>query len=130
MAYFENLLQLLNDMLSGYLTLKITILWIYILLLIAGGLMGYIKAKSKASIIASSISALPLILVGLKILPSSLASILLGVLLILFGIKYIRSGTFIPSGIMCILTLLTFLVWLILFASLFLFLPQKVRNKD
>ena len=114
MAYIENLLQLLNDMLSGYLTLKITILWIYILLLIAGGLMGYIKAKSKASIIASSISALPLILVGLKILPSSLASILLAVLLILFGTKYIRSGTFIPSGIMCILTLLTFLVWLIL----------------
>jgi len=114
MAYFENLLQLLNDMLSGYLTLKITILWIYILLLIAGGLMGYIKAKSKASIIASSISALPLILVGLKILPSSLASILLAVLLILFGTKYIRSGTFIPSGIMCILTLLTFLAWLIL----------------
>ena len=114
MAYFENLLQLLNDMLSGYLTLKITILWIYILLLIAGGLMGYIKAKSKASIIASSISALPLILVGLKILPSSLASILLAVLLILFGTKYIRSGTFIPSGIMFILTLFTFLVWLIL----------------
>ena len=114
MAYIENLLQLLNDMLSGYLTLKITILWIYILLLIAGGLIGYIKAKSKASIIASSISALPLILVGLKILPSSLASILLAVLLILFGTKYIRSGTFIPSGIMCILTLLTFLAWLIL----------------
>ena len=114
MAYFENLLQLLNDMLSGYLTLKITILWIYILLLIAGGLMGYIKAKSKASIIASSISALPLILVGLKILPSSLANILLAVLMILFGTKYIRSGTFIPSGIMCILTLFTFLVWLIL----------------
>ena len=114
MAYIENLLQLLNDMLSGYLTLKITILWIYILLLIAGGLMGYIKAKSKASVIASSISALPLILVGLKILPSSLASILLAVLLILFGTKYIRSGTFIPSGIMCILTLFTFLFWLIL----------------
>ena len=114
MADFENLLQLLNDMLSGYLTLKITTLWIYILLLIAGGLMGYIKAKSKASIIASSISALPLILVGFKILPSSLASILLAVLLILFGTKYIRSGTFRPSGIMCILTLFTFLVWLIL----------------
>ena len=117
MAYFENLLQLLNDMLSGYLTLKITILWIYILLLIAGGLIGYIKAKSKASIIASSISALPLILVGFKILPSSLASILLAVLLILFGTKYIRSGTFIPSGIMFILTLFTFLVWLILGGS-------------
>ena len=50
MAYIENLLQLLNDMLSRYLTLKITILWIYIILLIAGGLMGYIKAKSKSSV--------------------------------------------------------------------------------
>ena len=101
-------------MFSGYLTLKITILWIYIVLLIAGGLTGYIKAKSKASIIASTISATPLILVSLKVLPSTLASILLAVLLILFGTKYIRSGKFMPSGIMCTITLITFLVWLIL----------------
>ena len=101
-------------MFSGYLTLKITILWIYIVLLMAGGLIGYIKAKSKASIIASTICATPLILVGLKVLPSTLASILLAVLLILFGTKYIRSGKFMPSGIMCIITLITFLVWLIL----------------
>jgi uncharacterized membrane protein (UPF0136 family) len=101
-------------MFSGYLTLKITILWIYIVMLIAGGLMGYIKAKSKASIIASTISATLLILVGLKVLPSTLASILLAVLLILFGTKYIRSGNLMPSGIMCIITLITFLVWLIL----------------
>ena len=76
--------------------------------------MGYIKAKSKASIIASTISAIPLILVGLKVLQSTLASIVLAVLLILFGTKYIRSGKFMPSGIMCIITLITFLVWIIL----------------
>ena len=31
----------------------VIILWVYIALLIAGGLMGFIKAKSKASIIVS-----------------------------------------------------------------------------
>ena len=112
--FINDFLKLLYDMLSVFLTLKVTILWIYIVLLISGGLMGYLKAKSKASIIASTISAIPLILVGLKVLPSTLASILLGVLLILFGSKYIRSGKLMPSGIMCIITLVTFSFWLIL----------------
>tara|TARA_Y100000588_G_C13926081_1_gene783627 strand:+ start:331 stop:645 length:315 start_codon:yes stop_codon:yes gene_type:complete len=89
----------------------ITILWVYIVLLVSGGLVGYIKAKSKASIIASTISAIPLILVALKILPSTLGNILLAVLLILFGTKYIRSGKFMPSGMMGIITLVTFLLW-------------------
>ena len=99
-------------MFSGYLTLKIAVLWIYVLLLISGGLVGYFKAKSKASIIASTVSATPLILVGLKVLASTLASVVLAVLLILFGTKYIRSGKFMPSGIMCIISLITFLFWL------------------
>ena len=33
----------------------VIILWVYIALLIAGGLMGFIKAKSKASISASTV---------------------------------------------------------------------------
>ena len=99
-------------MFSGYLTLKIAVLWIYVLLLISGGLVGYFKAKSKASIIASTVSAIPLILVGLKVLASTLASVVLAILLILFGTKYIRSGKFMPSGIMCIISLITFLFWL------------------
>ena len=41
----------------------VIVLWVYIVLLIGGGLLGYIKAKSKASIIASSVFAVPLILV-------------------------------------------------------------------
>lgn len=59
------------------------VLWIYIALLVAGGLMGFLKAKSKMSLIMSLAFALPLTLCALDILKVSyLADALIGVLLV------------------------------------------------
>ena len=78
----------------------VIVLWVYIVLLIGGGLMGYIKAKSKASIIASSVFAVPLILTAVGVIPGTAADILLAGLAIMFSAKFIRSGKFMPGGMM------------------------------
>ncbi len=83
------------------------VLWVYIVLLILGGLMGYIKAKSKASIIASSLFALVLALFALNVIPFAYTWIILLVLLSFFAKRFIRGRKFMPNGMMAILTLLT-----------------------
>jgi uncharacterized membrane protein (UPF0136 family) len=91
------------------------ILWVYIVLLIVGGLIGLIKAGSKASIIASSIFAAVLALFARNILPFAYCWIILLVLLLFFGKRFIKGRKFMPSGMMAVLTLVTL--------ALLLFLP-------
>ena len=85
-----------------------TVLWIYIVLLVAGGMVGFIKAKSKASLIASVISAALLSLVAMGYLqPAYWADIFLVALLVLFGMKFAKNRKFMTSGMMTILTVIT-----------------------
>jgi len=81
------------------------LLWIYIVLLMAGGLTGFLKAGSKASLIASSIFAAVLALFALNVLPLAYAWTVLAVLAAFFGRKFIASKKFMPSGLMAILSL-------------------------
>ncbi len=81
------------------------VLWIYIVLLFLGGLMGFLKAKSKASIIASSIFAAILILFALDILPFRYHFVVLIFLLLFFGSRLLRSKKLMPNGVMTIITL-------------------------
>lgn len=81
------------------------LLWVYIALLIAGGLMGLIKAGSKASIIASSIFAAVLALFALDLIPFRYCWTVLAFLLLFFGMRFSKSKKFMPNGMMAILTL-------------------------
>jgi uncharacterized membrane protein (UPF0136 family) len=83
-----------------------TILWIYIVLLVAGGVMGLVKGKSKISLIASLAFAIPLILCVTNVLPFRYAFWILVVLLAFFGWRLLKSKKFMPSGLMVILTIL------------------------
>lgn len=80
------------------------VLWIYIVLLVAGGLVGFLKAGSKASIIASSIFAVPLVLAALGLVPPIVAEVVLGILLVFMGMKFAKSKKFMPSGLMAVLS--------------------------
>jgi uncharacterized membrane protein (UPF0136 family) len=84
------------------------ILWIYIGLLVLGGLMGFLKAKSKPSLIASAAfaGALALFNTGVINWPPA-ADVLLVLLLVVFGIRYGKTKKFIPAGMMIILTAAT-----------------------
>jgi uncharacterized membrane protein (UPF0136 family) len=77
------------------------VLWIYIVLLLAGGLMGLIKAGSKISLVTSATFALLLALCALGIIrPFYVADIILGALVLVFGIRFAKGRKFMPSGMM------------------------------
>ena len=88
-----------------------TILWIYIILLVVGGLIGFFKAHSKISLVSSVTFAALLILCQIHIIfQPYVADILLAVLLVMFAWRLAETKKFMPNGFMLILTLLTFVL--------------------
>lgn len=87
----------------------ITILWIYIVLLLVGGLIGFLKAGSKVSLITSSIAAALLVLTAIPNLlgPSlarGLADVIMAALIVVFAIRLSKTKKFMPSGMMLVVT--------------------------
>lgn len=81
------------------------ILWIYIVLLVVGGLVGFLKAGSKTSLIVSATSAAVLILCQLGVVfERRMADIVLAILLVVFAWRLGESKKFMPAGLMLILT--------------------------
>ena len=84
-----------------------TILWIYIVLLVAGGLVGFLKAKSKASLIMSvSFAAILSLCAAGIIFQRYVADIVLAFLLVFFAFRLSKSKKFMPAGLMVLLTVL------------------------
>ncbi len=82
------------------------ILWIYIVLLVAGGLAGYFKGKSRVSLIMSVAFAAALSLCAADIIfKSCVADILLAALLVVFGMRLAKTKKFMPAGLMLAVTL-------------------------
>jgi uncharacterized membrane protein (UPF0136 family) len=91
------------------------LLWIYIALLVIGGLIGFLKAGSRISLIMSAVFAVLLALCALKVFPVPwLSEILLATLLAVFSIRLFKTGKFMPSGLMLLLTaaILLLRLWL------------------
>lgn len=83
-----------------------SVLWIYIVLLVIGGLIGFLKAKSKVSLIMSvSFAALLSLCAAGIVFQYYVADILLAALLVVFAIRLTKTKKFMPSGLMLILTL-------------------------
>jgi uncharacterized membrane protein (UPF0136 family) len=91
-----------------------TILWIYIALLVAGGLMGFLKAGSKMSLIMSVAFAVPLTLSLLLKWPDAVSLGLLGFLGVFFGMRFAKGKKFMPNGLMLTLSVLTLILRLAL----------------
>jgi uncharacterized membrane protein (UPF0136 family) len=83
------------------------ILPVYIVLLLVGGLMGYLKAGSKVSLVTSAAFALALIIAGYAGVPYA-PQFILGLLIVLavvFAARLIKTRKFMPAGLMVLLTL-------------------------
>jgi len=84
-----------------------TLLWIYIVLLVIGGLIGFFKAKSEVSLIMSVgfAAGLSLCAAGVIFQPY-VADILLAALLVVFAMRLAKTKKFMPAGLMLVITLL------------------------
>ena len=84
-----------------------TVLWIYIVLLVIGGLIGFLKAKSQVSLVSSSVAAAILALCAIGIIfQPYVADIVMGVLLVVFAIRLAKTKKFMPAGMMIVITIL------------------------
>src|SRR6187431_171924 len=87
-----------------------TVLWVYIVLLLVGGLMGYFKGKSQVSLVMSTAFAAALVLcavpnifeIGFR---KNLANILMAALLVVFAMRLAKTKKFMPAGLMLIATI-------------------------
>ena len=81
------------------------ILWIYIILLLIGGLIGFFRGKSTISLIMSAAFAAALSLCAANIIfQSYVADILLAALLVVFAMRLAKTKKLMPSGLMLIIT--------------------------
>ena len=88
-----------------------TVLWVYIVLLVLGGLAGYLKAGSRPSLIASVAFAAALALCALNVITLSYAAdLLLAALLVVFGLRLAKTRKLMPAGLMLALTLATLIL--------------------
>lgn len=83
---------------------------IYALLVLVGGVMGYLKAKSKVSLL-SGVSCGTALLVAwflcrpIPIMGLGLATLIAVLLSVVFIIRLFRTRTFMPAGLMMVLSL-------------------------
>ncbi len=84
--------------------------FIFGLLTIAGGVMGYIKAASNASLIAGGISGILIVVAALLLTAKTEIALLLGGLISIaligrFAPAFFKEGAFMPAGLMTILSI-------------------------
>lgn len=90
----------------------------YGILAIIGGIIGYIQAQSKVSLISGSISGLLLIFGGVMQLQGQawgliLATVVTAVLVIVFAVRLAKTRKFMPAGLMSVLGVATLVVILL-----------------
>ena len=91
--------------------MQITVLWVYIVLLLVGGLIGFFKGKSQASLIASVASAVLLILCALNLIfKPYVADLVIIALVVVFTMRLARTKKFMPSGLMLVVSLVTLIL--------------------
>lgn len=88
---------------------SVYILWLYIVLLVIGGLIGFLKAKSKVSLYVSVGFAAALSICAAGLIPAryGVSDWLLAALLLTFAYRLVKTKKFMPSGLLLILTILT-----------------------
>lgn len=85
------------------------VLWVYIILLVVGGLIGFFKAGSKVSLILSAAFAAMLVLCTIdRFLEAGfrrgLANLLMAALLVVFAVRLTKTKKFMPAGMMLVVT--------------------------
>ncbi|HEY9638064.1 MAG TPA: TMEM14 family protein [Coleofasciculaceae cyanobacterium] len=91
---------------------------IYGLVVLLGGVMGYVKAKSQVSLLSGVGSGIALLFAWLisrqfPLAGLGLATVLALVLLVVFVMRFSRTRAFMPAGMMVVLSLVATVVFLL-----------------
>ena len=86
------------------------IVWIYGALVLAGGVMGWVKAKSRASLISGIVFGGALLFVGYGIRQGhssdlTVASGVAGLLALIMELRFAKGKKFMPAGLMTVVSL-------------------------
>ena len=90
--------------------------WVYGVIMILGGIAGFVKVGSKASLISGVGFGLVLLASGFGVWQGSQASLVAAVviallLVVLFAIRYAKKRRFMPAGMLAILSLMAAVVF-------------------
>lgn len=96
--------------------------FVFAALTIAGGIMGFVKAGSTASIVAGGISGALIIVAALLLKTNVVAGLALGGILALalagrFAPAFFSSGKFMPAGMMAILSAIALVLTVMAFVK-------------
>ncbi len=83
------------------------VVWTYIALLVVGGAIGYVKAGSKISLIASVAFAVPLVLALLLRWRTDVSVVVLGIHFVYFAARFVRTKKLMPGGLLAAASLAT-----------------------
>ncbi len=102
------------------MSFPVLLLYIYGILLILGGLMGYVKAKSLPSLIAGTVCGVIALLLGYyytwKFAPY--AALLLSILLIvIMGRRFLRTRKVMPAGLVVVLSFIVAITQIVVLFS-------------
>lgn len=97
------------------MNLGIVVAFGYGILALVGGIIGYIQAKSKVSLLSGSISGFLIIFAAYSQLQGqtwglTLAAFVTGILVVFFALRLARTRKFMPAGLMIIFGILTLAV--------------------
>jgi len=87
------------------------VLWLYLAVLVAGGVYGFVKAKSPVSLVTSLVFGALLVLAALGIIPGRFSGdAILTLLVVVFAWRFQKTRKFMPAGLMTVLTIAALLV--------------------
>ncbi|KAB2666738.1 MAG: hypothetical protein DVB31_08360 [Verrucomicrobia bacterium] len=92
----------------------VNLLWAYAAIVLAGGVMGFVKAGSRISLVVSLVAAVVVALVALGRLPLVVAQVEMGLLIGVFVSRYARTRKPMPAfpmiGLSAVALALTFVL--------------------
>ncbi|MGB5596378.1 MAG: TMEM14 family protein [Crocosphaera sp.] len=91
--------------------------FVYGILLLIGGIMGYVTAKSKPSLISGVVSGLLLLITAFIQLQQISAGLIIAqivtiLLAVVFTIRLLKTRKFMPAGLMLVVSVATFVILL------------------
>jgi uncharacterized membrane protein (UPF0136 family) len=91
-------------------------IWVYGVLMILGGIIGFVKVRSKASLLSGVGLGLGLLASGYGVWRGSVnslvvAAVIAALLLVLFAIRFAKTRRFMPAGMLAILSLAAVVVF-------------------